>query len=219
MARFLWASYQRDRADFVDLLPTDYTVAFDSDFTKKLGLVDKLVRAAVQQAKGMVFTAQIQEAYDELPVLLNRLEARARRAEGLTVPVKKLGIGAAREARNQQDKEDLMGDLKTLLQNMAENKQVLEARGQKAGDTQKIQAVYEALVTNSTGQGTNTSTQRQLTQANMGMLNELEQLMQQLFEDGKSLYERVDAARLKDYTYKKLLALVRKTKAAEEEAA
>jgi hypothetical protein len=216
LARLLWASYQRDKDDFVELLPDDYTATFDTDFTKKLGTVEKLVASSVQQAKGMVFTAEIEALYEELPGLLNRLEARVRRAEGLTVPVKKFGIGAAREARSQGDKEDLAGDLKTVLQNVAANQEALAKKGQRPTDTQKLQALYDALVDNSTGQGTSLSTQRQLTQANVQTINELETLMQHLFDDGKSLYERSDKTRLKDYTYKQLLKLVRREPAAKD---
>lgn len=214
LARLVWASYQRDKADFVDLLPDDYTAAFDADFTQKLGMVNKLVASSVQQAQGMVFTAQIQELYDALPELLNRLEARVRRATALTVPVKKFGIGDARTARNQGDKEALAGDLKTLLQNVAANEAALATKGQQPADTQKIQDLYDALVANSTSQGTNASTQRQLTQTNVGTINELEALMQHLFDDGKSIYERRDKIRLKDYTYRQLLKLVRRAQQA-----
>ena len=213
LARLLWASYQRDKADFADLLPDDYNAAFDTDFTRKLGAVEKRVASSVQQAKGMVVTAEIEALYEALPELLNRLEARVRRAEGLTVPVKKFGIADARAARNQNDKEDLAGDLNTLLQNMATNKDALATKGQKPADTKKIQDLYDALVSGSTAQGTNTSTQRQLTQANVQTINELEALMQHLFDDGKALYERSDKPKLKDYTYKQLLKLVRRERA------
>jgi hypothetical protein len=213
LARLLWASYQRDRADFVDLLPDDYTAAFDADYTQKLGAVEKLVASSVQRAKGMVVTAGIEALYEALPELLNRLEARVRRAEGLTVPAKQFGIAEARDARNQNDKEDLAGDLNTLLQNLAANKDALATKGQKPADTKKIQDLYDALVAGSTAQGTNTSTQRQLTQANVMTINELETLMQHLFDDGKALYERSDKTRLKDYTYKQLLKQVRRERA------
>lgn len=219
LARLLWASYQRDKADFVDLLPEDYTADFGTDFTKKLEAVDKLVASSVQQAKGMVFTAEIEALYEALPELLNRLEARVRRAGGLTVPTKKFGIGEAREARNQGDKEDLAGDLKTLLQNVAANQEALAKKGQQPTDTQKLQALYDALVDSGTSQGANTSTQRQLTQANVQTINALETLMQHLFDDGKSLYERSDKTRLKDYTYKQLLKLVRRERAGQAETA
>ncbi len=214
MARLLWASYLRDKADFVDLLPDDYTKAFDEAFPKKLEAVEKLVSSATQQGKGMVFTAAIQELYDGLPELLNRLEARVRRAEGLTVPAKKFGVSAAREARNHEDKEALADDLKTLLQNVAENQEALAKKGQKPADTKKIQDLYDDLVTNATSQGTNTSTRRLLTQDNVKVINALEMPMQEIFDDGKAIYERSNPAKLKDYTYKQLLKRVRLERAA-----
>ena len=211
LARLLWASYQRDQADFVELLPDDYTDTFDSAYTTGLKAVEKLVAASARQARSMVFTAEIAALYDALPQLLNRLEARVRRAEGLTVPTKKFGIGDARTARNQGDKESLADDLKTLLQNVAANQQALKTKGQQPADTKKIQDLYDALVASSTSQGTSASTQRQLTQAHVDTINALEKLMQHLFDDGKSLYERSDKPRLKDYTYKQLLKQVRRT--------
>ena len=211
LARLLWNSYQRDKADFVELLPDDYTVDFDRDYTKKLKAVEGLVDSSVQQAKGMVFTAEIAALYEALPNLLNRLEARMRRAEGLTVPAKKFGIGAARDARSQGDNEELAGDLNTLLQNVAANEKALAAKGQQPADTEKIQAVYEALVAGSTAHGTSASTQRQLTQANVKTINELQTLMNHVFADGKALYARSDKARRKDYTYQQLLKQVRRT--------
>ncbi len=214
LARLLWASYQRDRDDFVELLPDDYTEDFDTNYTTALKTLEKLVGSDVQQAKGMVFTAEIAALYKALPELLNRLEARVRRATGLTVLAKQFGISAAREARNQGDDEALANDLKTLLQNVVANQTVLKTKGQQPADTKKIQDLYDALVANSTSHGTNASTQRQLTQTNVGTITTLERLMQHLFDDGKSLYERSDKTRLKDYTYKQLLKQVRRAQPA-----
>ena len=196
LAHLLWASYQRDKADFMDLLPEEYTTAFDTDFTTKLGAVERLVNSSVQQAQAQstMLTAERTDLYEALPELLNRLEARVRRAEGLTVPAKKFGIGAVREARNQDDKEALADDLRTLLQNVAANQAALETKGQKLADTQKMQDLYDALVAGSTGQGVSASTQRQLTQANVATINELETLMNHLFYDSKALYQRSDKA-------------------------
>ena len=209
LARLLWASYLRDRADFVDLLPDDYTAAFDKAFPPKLAAVEKLVTSATQQAKGMVFTAAIDDLYAALPALLNRLEARVRRAEGLSVPAKKFGIAPAREARNDDDKEALAGDLTTLLQNLADNQAALAKKGHTPADTAQFQALHDALVTNTTDQGVSTSTRRQLTQDNVTTINALETVMQEFFDDGKALYERSNPAKLKDYTYKQLLKRVR----------
>ena len=219
LARLLWASYQRDQADFVDLLPDDYNKAFDGSYPAALKAVEKLVAASVQQARGMVFTAEITALYEALPQLLNHLEARVRRAEGLTVAAKKFGIREVRTARRHGDTETLADELNTLLQNMAANQPALKTKGQQPADTKKIQDLYEALVASSTSHGTNASTQRQLTHANVETVNKLEELMQHLFDDGKSLYERSDKARLKDYTYRQLLKQVRRTQPADTKPA
>jgi hypothetical protein len=134
-----------------------------------------------------------------------------RRAEGLTVPAKKFGIAAARTARNEEDREALANELKTLLQNLATNQAALQTKGQQPADTQQLQGLHDALVASSTGHGSNTSTQRCLTQANVETVNALEKLMQHLFDDGKALYERSDPDRQKDYTYRQVLKQVRRT--------
>ena len=53
----------------------------------------------------------------------------------------------------------------------------------------------------------------------METVNKLEELMQHLFDDGKSLYERSDKARLKDYTYRQLLKQVRRPQPADTKPA
>ena len=214
LARLLRASYLRDQAAFADLLPDDYTADFLLDFDKQLKAVEKLVAVSVQIAKGMVLTEKVQETYDALPELLNRLQARVRRAEGLTVPAKKFGIEDARQARINQDREDLAGDLKTLLQNIAANAEALIKKGQKPAETAQIQKLYDELVKNTTGHGTSMSTQRQLTQDNTVAVRALSEPMQNLLADGKALYARTNKAKLADYTYKQLLKRVRQTQPA-----
>jgi hypothetical protein len=77
LARLLWASYERDQADFKDLLSDDYDARFAKAYGTRLQAVEALVAPAVQQAQGMTFTAEIAALYEALPTLLNPLEARA----------------------------------------------------------------------------------------------------------------------------------------------
>jgi hypothetical protein len=219
LARLLRASYVRDQKDFADLLPDDYTAAFLTDYDLHLQAVEKLVNTSVQIAKGTLFTQKVQDTYDALPALLNRLEARVRRAENLTVPAKKFGIEDARQSRTHQDREALADDLKTLLQNITANSAALVKKGQKPAETAQIQALYDALVANSTAHGTSQSTQRQLTQDNTVAVRALSEPMQHLLADGKALYARSNKAKLADYTYKQLLKRVRQTQAAAEGSA
>jgi hypothetical protein len=85
-------------------------------------------------AKKTAFAQRIHALYEELPQQLDFLEARVRRAGELTVPAKRFGIAAAREARND-DHPALEAALKTLLQNLEANETALSTKGHKAADT------------------------------------------------------------------------------------
>lgn len=209
LARLLRTNYVRDQADFQSLLPADYTPDFLTDFDARLTAASELEATSTQIARRMMFTGRIATIYQELPKVLDFLEARLRRATPLTVPAKRFGIEAARHARNTQDDPALEQALKTLLQNIGANQAALAARGQQPADTQQLQDLYDALVQGTTGQGTQLSTQMGITQENIQVLNALYQPMALLFKDGKSLYNRSDKVKRQDYTLQQLLKRVR----------
>jgi len=219
LARLLRASYVRDQAALADLLPDDYTPAYLASYDEQIAAVEKLVRTSVSIAERGVVTARIAQALAALPQLLDHLEARVRKAEGLTMPAPSFGIKAVRAARNAADHEDLADALRTLLHNISQNDKALLLKGQKPTETQQIQDLYDQLVTDSTAQGTSFSNQRVLTADNAATLNALYDQMVALLADGKALYKSSDKARLKDYTLDQLLKRVRRDPAAPEEAA
>ena len=210
LARLLRTSYVRDRADFVDLLPEDYKPKFLADYDAAANNVKEVTRSSVGIAQRQTITARIDALLDALPQLLNRLEARVRRAEGLTVPAKKFGIEPVRRDRNNHEHEGLADSLNTLLQNIEANKAALLAKGQTQAEIDQLQELYDDLVADSTAQGGALSTQRLLTADNVQLFRALYQPMKQLMDDGKSLYKTSDKARLKDYTLRNLRQQVRK---------
>ncbi|RYU79291.1 DNA repair protein RecN [Hymenobacter persicinus] len=209
LARLLRASYVRDQADFRALLPDDYTAAFLTDYDQRYAAADALEETSVQIAKAAAFTQRLRELYEQLPQQLDFLEARVRRAEGLTVPAKRFGVVAARQARNEDDHPALEAALKTLLQNVAANAAALGKKGHKAADTAQLQTLDEALVAETTGRGTQLSNQKGHTQDNTATLNALYKPITHLLTDGKALYARSDKAKKADYTLSQVLKRVR----------
>jgi hypothetical protein len=209
LARQLRASYLRDQADFQALLPDDYTPAFLTGFDQRYVAADALEETSVQVARKMAFTQRIQQVYAQLLQLLDFLEARVRRAQELTVPAKRFGVAAARQARSHHDHPALEAALKTLLQNLEANKAALTKKGHKAADTAQFQALYEALVAETTGRGTQVSSQKGNTQGNTATLNALYEPITHLLKDGKALYGRSDKAKKADYTLSEVLKRVR----------
>jgi hypothetical protein len=210
LARLLRASYVRDRDDFVDLLPEDYKPKFLADYDAAAGAVEKVTRSSVAVAQRGAITARIDALLAALPQLLNRLEARVRRAEGLTVAAKKFGIEAVRRDRNNDEHEGLAESLRTLLQNIDANQAALLAKGQKPEENAQMQELYDQLVADSTAQGSALSDQRLLTADNVLLFRALYKPMKQLMDDGKSLYKTSDKTRLKDYTLRNIRQQVRK---------
>ncbi|MFD2718142.1 hypothetical protein ACFST9_05415 [Hymenobacter monticola] len=210
LGRLLRTSYVRDRADFVDLLPEDYKPKFLADYDAAVEAVEKVTRSSVAVAQRGAITARIDALLAALPQLLNRLEARLRRAESLTVAAKKFGIEPVRRDRNNDEHEGLADSLNTLLQNIGANKASLLAKGQTQGEIDQLQELYDQLVADSTAQGSSLSDQRLLTADNVKLFRALYKLMKQLMDDGKSLYKTSDKARLKDYTLRNLRQQVRK---------
>jgi CRISPR/Cas system CSM-associated protein Csm2 small subunit len=210
LARLLRASYQRDRADFVDLLPDDYKPTFLADYDTAVENVEAATRSSVAIAQRGTITARIDALLEALPQLLNRLEARLRRAENLTVAAKKFGIEPVRRDRNNHEHEGLADSLKTLLQNINANKAALLAKGQTQAEIDQLQELYDGLVADSTAQGSSLSDQRLHTAANVQLFRALYKPMKQLMDDGKSLYKTADKVKLQDYTLRKILQQVRR---------
>ena len=213
LARRLRASYVRDRADFVDLLPEDYKPKFLSDFDGRIKAVETLVRSSVAVARRGAITGRIEELLGGLPLLLNRLEARVRRAEDLTVAAKKFGIEAVRHDLHNDEHEGLAESLRTLLQNIEANDKPLGMKGQKPEETAQLQELYDQLVADSTTQGSALSDQRLLTADNVQLFRALYAPMKELMDDGKSLYKSSRDAKLKDYTLRKIMQQVRREQA------
>jgi len=210
IARLLRASYQRDRADFVDLLPEDYKPKFLADYDAALAAVEQATRSSVGVARRQTITARIDALLAGLPQLLNRLEARLRRADNLTVPAKKFGIEPVRRDRNNGEHEGLADSLNTLLQNIEANKAALLTKGQSQAEIDQLRELYDNLVQDGTAQGSSLSNQRLLTAANVQLFRALYAPMKHLFDDGKSLYKTADKTKLKDYTLRNVRQQVRK---------
>lgn len=210
LAHLLRASYLRDHADFVALLPDDYKPKFLADYDTAGKAVEAATRSSVAVARRGAITAGIETLLETLPQLLNRLEARLRRAAPLTVTAKKFGIEPVRQNRNNHEHEGLADALNTLLQNIETNKAALLAKGQTQAEIDQLQQLHDDLVKDGTAQGSSLSDQRLLTAGNVQLFRALYAQMKHLLDDGKSLYKTNDKTRLKDYTLRKILQQVRK---------
>jgi hypothetical protein len=188
LARLLRTHFLRDEADFVDLLPEDYDQQFLPDYDKKVTAADAVVSSKVARLQSQALGAELEAAGATLPKLLNRLEARARRAGKLTVPLKGLGLQQVRAAYELGDLERLDAALKVLLRNLGDNAAVLAAKGHTAAETTALRTLHETLMAGSLAQDESQTGSQRLTAENIGTLNALYAVMKPVLDDGKSLY-------------------------------
>lgn len=210
LARLLRAHYVEDEADFVELLPADYGKPFLTDFDARLLAVEQAVSRRTATGLSQQLGQQVAAQLDDLPRQLNRLEARVRRAQGLTVPEKAFGIRQVRVALASKDVEAVAETLRVLLQNVEANAAALEAKGQTAADTAQLRGLRKALVDGSTEQDVAQNGQQTLTHESTQVLNHLFRLMRALLADGKSLYRGINKDKVKHYTFEQLLKRVRR---------
>ncbi|PJJ58666.1 hypothetical protein [Hymenobacter chitinivorans] len=219
LARLLHGHVTRDLAEFKALLPQEYGPQFLPDYAARLAAAEVLVSPTTTRAQGEVITQRIKSTTEKLPLLLDHLDARVRRAQGLTVPAGSFGTKAVRQARSSGDVERLESKLKSLLQNLDANQAALQAKGHPAADTQALRTLYADLTQDTTLQDLHQSTQPTLTADNMATLNHLYALMQEVLADGKSLYGRSDKVKARSsYTLRQLLKRVRTERGGESEA-
>ena len=209
LAKLLRDHYSQDQADFRELLPGVYDADFLDDYDARLTAADQVVSARVGQGQSAAITQRIAETGAALPGLLNRLEARARRAKGLTVPLKMLGIQAARVAFQVGDLERLDTALKVILRNLDDNAAALAATGHTATETATLRTLHQTLMADSAAQDASQTSSQRMTAASMAVLNQLYAAMRLVLADGKSLYRTVDSVKLKGYTLRELLKRVR----------
>ena len=123
-----------------------------------------------------------------------------------------------RRDRNNHEHEGLADSLRTLLQNIEASKDALLAKGQQPAENAQLQSLYDALVADSTTQGSSLSDQRLLTADNAKLFRALFAPIKYLLADGKSLYQTADKVKVQDYTLRKVLQHVRREQGGGSEA-
>ncbi|WP_400192211.1 hypothetical protein [Hymenobacter sp. B81] len=209
LARLVRKQVEEDLGEFAELLPEEYGADFLPDFDARLAAAKGATSNRTAQGESTALGDKLATTMKELPRLLNRLEARLRRAQGLTVAARAFGLKEVRAAREAEDVEELEEALGTLLQNVDANAAALAAKGHAAADTAALRGMATALATDLTEQDLTQMRQQRLTQEGVRLYNHLWALVREVLADGKSQYRGVDRAKERSYTLTQLLKRVR----------
>ena len=205
---FLLTSFNRDKDDFI-AFSTDYKEPFATTAKAKITLVEELINPKKLTGEMKKLTQKLRDGFTHCRNFVNKVERYLDKADTdkvvLTMAPADFGIKAIRDAVNLKNDEGAVLLLRTLQQNLADNLAVLATKGYTADVQTELKNLIKDLGDNSVAQTLKKKEREALVKNNMGQLNTLWLIMDNLMKDGKAIYKEKDKSKLKDYTYTDLI--------------
>ena len=209
LANFTLTSLQRDLTDFSTYKPAKYDPGFIPAYQAKQLAVNNIINPLQYTAELQVITARIFQNTIALRPMLDRIEGYIADASPLTIAPKNFGISTVRKNINKDDQEALSGSLVYLITNLTNNMAALVAQGYTTTQHNAIKGLTEEIDQDNTAQNAKISARALLVVNNYSTINELAQMMKDIWADGKRLYKTGNKTKLNDYTNTKLLDRIR----------
>lgn len=210
VGRFVFESFERDYADFVDYSP-DFNDAYKASFLAKLEEVENLVNPKKVLNEQKKTTATLYENIDSLRPILAKLEGYVERAgDDLSILVDDFGFKEVRRKIDNKDQEALLENLKILLQNVADNMVLLEAKGWNVAKNDELVALRDEISSGNIEQNAKMDERNLNTDASITTMNELWDIMRDVMETGQQrLYKFENTKKADDYTVTTLKGRIR----------
>jgi len=215
---FILVSFNRDKADFIKLSP-DYNDPFAENCEQTITQVEELVAPKKLTGEMKKITQQLADGFTHCRNLMNKVERyvdKASQAGPLTMAPGDFGIKAVREAVGLKNDEGVVKNLRALQQNLTANLDALIPKGY----TNEVQAELKTLIRDlndtSVAQTLKKNERAELVKNNMGELNSLWLIIDDLMKSGKAIYKEKDKSKVKDYTYAELIKNVQLKRKQEE---
>ncbi len=202
-------SLARDLGDF-----TAYSPLFDATyldaFQSKIDVVAELVQPQSETVELKVITERMYQTMDDLIAPVNHLSGYLQ-LSGKEVPVSPddFGLLQLRKSVRSRDVESVLKLLHTVDGNIRKYKKALTAMGLTEELIARFTAAGKQLADDKNRKYALVSNRAALVQKNMGLLNELYDQLTEICRIGKILYKQTDPAKLKDYTFARMMNQVR----------
>lgn len=213
---FLHDSFVTDKADFIEFSP-DYDTPFLKNYEKQQAEAEEIINPKKLSAELKKITERLYANCNKLRPLLDRIERFAQKAaDDLTIAVKDFGISAVRKKISSKDTEGLGEALKKLLKSVDDNIAELKAKGYKVAERTTIGDLQKAIKEDNASQNTKQGEKAKLVEDNIGVLNELWAMMQDIMKTGQTIYKTESPAKFKNYVFSQLKNKIRGEKKKQE---
>src|SRR3989339_560334 len=205
---FLLKSFEIEIVEFQAYSP-DFNPAYKTAFESKLATVESIVNPKKIQGELKKITDNMYSATEGLRSQLQLLEGYIKRAENLTILPKDFGISALRNKIAKKDQEAVIENLKVLFQNIDDNLAAIQAKGFTTAAYNKLKTTRDSIKTANQSQNEKMNQKQKLVEDNIGTLNELWDIMNDIMDAGKRIAKSNTTLRIDDYTKTKLQKRVR----------
>ena len=202
-------SLARDLGDF-----TAYSPMFDAPyltaFKTKIDAVAELVQPLSETVELKVITERMYQTLDGLIAPMNYLSGYLKLA-GSEAPVTSndFGLVQLRKSARSRDVESVLMLMHTVEGNISKYKTALMAKGLTEELIAKFSDAGKLLAEDKNKRYALVSNRAAIVQNNQGLLNDLYEQLTEVCRIGKILYKQTDNAKLKDYTFAKMMNQVR----------
>jgi len=208
---FAAISLTRDLNDF-SLYSPKFNSEYVTAFQAKIDAAQELVQPKSETIELKVITDRMYETLNSLFAPINYMEGYLKLA-GKTVPLSgsDFGLVQLRKSIRSRDVENVLQVLHTVDSYIGKYNPELSAVGLTDTTSTKFTAALSLLASDKNKKYALISNRAGLVQANLGLLNELNDQLTEICQIGKVLYKRTDQAKLKDYTFAQMMKKVRRT--------
>ena len=209
LAQFTIDSFTRDLPDFQAYKPTKYNAGFLTALGLKLDAVKAIINPLQLTGELKLITADLFTNTHAIRPLIDKLEGYLADATGLSLAPKDFGISAVRKNVTKDDQEALSSALTFLLANITNNMGQLTAADYTVAQKNALADIKVALDKDNANQNKKIRDRALLVENNYGTINELCQIIKDIWADGKRLYKTSRKSKLPDYTNTKLIDRIR----------
>lgn len=198
----------RDKQDFILFSPV-YNDPFAATLLGQNKVVDDLVSSRKVTAEMKKMTQKLAADFTRARNVLNKVERYVTMSEADGLPLKiaavDFGISEARMNLARKNDEGVVLNLNVIRKNIQENLAALEDKGYNADLQKELDSLIKDITGDSLAQTMKKKERQELVRKNIGELNKLWKMIDDILKTGKSIYKGKDDQKVRDYTYTDLI--------------
>jgi len=208
LALFMTNSFVKNQSDFEEFSPK-YDETYAATVEAKRKEVDKIINPIQLTSELKVITKSIYSDQATVSKTIGFLEGYAKRAVGLSIDPKDFGFSAVRGSNNSGDIEGLVKNMRIVGQNAKKNILALTTAGYSAAKQTAYDALTNALEANNAAQNSKEEDRRNLVSDNHLLLNELWDMVSDIADAGKRIYNTTTDVNRQSYIVSTVLGKMR----------